>query len=125
MIGNKIVAATGYKILSMAEKELRAKYEMRDILYDGTNIYVDTKQGEIISLTDNLEINAKIKFPFAHFLGMIYDEDKIYVLEKEGYIIVLEKNLKNFTVHEVDIDDGFVFVGDKAFYIEDKKISIQ
>ena len=125
MIGNKIVAATGYKILSMSEKELRAKYEIRDILYDGSNLYVDTKQGEVVSLTPNLEINAKIKFPFAHFLGMISDGDKLYILEKEGYIIVLDKNMKDFTVHEVELEDGFIFVADKAFYVKDEKISIK
>jgi len=125
MIGNKIVAATGYKILAMAQKELRAKYEIRDILYDGTNLYLDTKQGEVISLSEDLEINAKIKFPFAHFLGMISDENKLYILEKEGYLIVLDKNMKDYTVHEVDIDDGFIFVADKAFYVEDEKISIK
>jgi len=33
IIDNKIIAATSYKILSMSEKDLRAKYEIRNIAY--------------------------------------------------------------------------------------------
>ena len=125
MVDNKIIAATGYKILSMSDKEIRAQYEIRNIVYDGKNIFVATKQGEVVSLTPNLEVNAKIKFPFAHFLGMISDEDKLYILERAGYVIVLDKNMVDYTVHEADVSDGFIFVGDKEFYINDEKILIK
>jgi hypothetical protein len=118
MVDNKIIAATGYK-------KLRAKYEIRSIVYDGENIFIATKQGEVVSLTPNLEVNAKIKFPFAHFLGMISDGDKLYILEREGYMIVLNKNMVDFTVREADVENGFIFVGDKEFYIEDEKILIK
>ncbi len=125
MIKNKIVAATGYKILSMSDKEVRAKYEARSIVYDGKNIYIATKQGEVVSLTDNLELNAKIKFPFAHFLGMISNGDKLYILEKEGYMIVLNKNMKDYTVYDADVEDGYIFTTDSAFYNNDEKIIVK
>jgi len=125
MIKNKIVAATGYKILSMSDKEVRAKYEARNIIYDGKNIYIATKQGEVVSLSDNLELNAKIKFPFAHFLGMISKEDKLYILEKEGYMIVLNKNMKDYTVYDTDVEDGYIFTTDNAFYNNDEKIIVK
>ena len=125
MIKNKIVAATGYKILSMSDKEVRAKYEARNIVYDGKNIYIATKQGEVVSLTDNLELNAKIKFPFAHFLGMISNGDKLYILEKEGYMIVLNKNMKDYTVYDADVEDGYIFTTDSAFYNNDEKIIVK
>ena len=126
MIDNKVIAATGYKILSMAEKEIRVKYEIRDIVYDDKDIFIATKQGEVISLTPSLELNARIKFPFAHFLGMISDGDNLYILEKEGYMIVLNKNMKDYTVHEVEIEeDGFIFIAGKTFYVADKKILIK
>ncbi len=124
VIDNKIIAATGTKILSLASKEIRVKYEIRDMVYDQENIFISTKQGEVISLTPDMQVNAKIKFPFAHFLGMISYEDKLYLLEKEGYLIVLEKDLYDYTVHEVDIEDGYIFVGDKTFYIADEYISV-
>ncbi len=125
MIDNKIVAATGYKILAVSDKEVRAKYDIRTMTYDGSNIYVATKQGEIVSLTPDLKLVGKIKFPFAHFLGMISSEDKLYILEREGYVIVLDKNMKDYTVHEADVEDGYIFVTNKAFYVNDETIVVK
>lgn len=125
IVDNKIVAATPYKILAMSKKEIRAKYEIRNVIYDGTNLFVATKQGEVISLTPDLQMNAKLKFPFAHFLGMVTKGDNLYILEKEGYMIVLNKNMKDYTVHEVDIGDGLVLVTPDAFYADDEKIIIK
>lgn len=125
VIDNKIIAATSYKILSLAAKEIRVKYEIRNVVNDDQEMFITTKQGEVISLTPDLQVNAKIKFPFAHFLGMISEGDKLYILEKEGYMIVLDKDMYNYTVHEVDLEDGFVFIADKLFYVADEKISIE
>ena len=125
VLDNKLIAATGYKIFSMAQKEIRANYEIRDIAYDKKNIYITTKQGEVISLTHTLEVNSKLKFPFAHFLGLIVTKDNIYALEKEGYIIEMSKDLLKYKVYDVDVEEGFVFVGDKAFYIDDEYISVE
>jgi len=125
MVDNKVVAATGYKILAMSEKEVRAKYDIRTMVYDGSNLYVATKQGEIVSLTPDLQLNAKVKFPFAHFLGMIASKDKLYILEREGYVIVLDKNMKDYTIHEADVSDGYIFVTNKAFYVNDEAIVVQ
>jgi len=122
VVENKIIAATSYKILSMSKKEVRAKYEIRNIVYDDKEIFVATKQGEVLALSSDLEVISKVKFPFAHFYGMIASGDKLYILEKEGYMIVLDKKSFDYTVHEIDFDDGFIFTADKAFYINDKKI---
>ena len=125
VVENKLIAATGHKILSMAEKEVRVSYDTRNIAYDDKNIYITTKQGEVISLTATLEVNAKVKFPFAHFLGLIIHNDKLYALEKEGYLIELSKDLKTYDVYEADVKEGYVFVADKIFYIDDEYISVE
>ena len=126
VVENKIIAATSYKILSIAKKEVRAKYEIRNIAYDDKEIYIATKQGEVIALSSSLQVISKVKFPFAHFYGMISDGDKLYILEKEGYMIVVDKNSFDYTVHEVDFDsDGFIFTGDKKFFINDMTISVE
>ena len=122
---NKILAATSYKLLAMAQKELRHKYEIRNILFDNKLVYITTKQGEVIALTPELQVDSKVKFPFAHFLGMISHNGKLYILEKEGYMIVVDKKTFAYTVHEVDIDDGFVFVGKNVFYVDDEKIFVE
>ncbi len=125
VIDNKLIAATGHKILSLASKEIRSNFEIRTISYDNKDIFITTKQGEVISLTPSLEVNAKVKFPFAHFLGMILHNDKIYLLEKEGYIIELSKDLLTYSIYEVDFDDGYIFVQDNKFYVDNKIIPIE
>ncbi len=125
VVDSKLIAATGHKILSMAAKEIRVGYEIRNIAYDDKNIFITTKQGEVISLTPDLQVNAKVKFPFAHFLGLIVYKDKVYALEKEGYLIELSKDLLKYDVYEVDIEDGYIFVADKMFYIDDEYISLE
>lgn len=125
IMGDKIIAASNSKVLALSQKEVRAKFEVRNMIHDNKYIYITTKQGEVISLTPSLQVNSKVKFPFAHFLGMIQDDKNLYILEKEGYMIVVNKKTFDYTIHEVDFNDGLVFVTDKAFYVGDKKILIQ
>jgi hypothetical protein len=125
VIDNKIVAATGHKILSMSTQEERENYEIRTIAYDNKDIYLTTKQGEVVSLTPDLKLNAKTKFPFAHFLGMIVTQEKVYLLEKEGYIIELSKDLKEQNIYEIDMEYGYVFVADTMFYVDDEFIAVE
>jgi len=125
IVDNKVIAATSYEILSMAKKEIRSKHEIRDILIDNNTIYITTKQGELLSLTSSLQVDSKEKFPFAHFYSMTSDKDNLYILEKEGYMIIVDKISFDYSVHEIDFDGGFVFVADKTFYIDDKKILIK
>lgn len=125
IIDNKIIASTGTKILSMGEKEIRVKYELRNIIDFEDTIFITTKQGEIISLTPDLQINARVKFPFAHFLGIITHNDKLYILEKAGYLIEMSKDLQEYKVYEVDVEDGYIFTADKKFYIKDEFISVE
>ena len=119
VIDNVMVAATGYRLFSLSEKERREKYEMRDIIFSDEGIWITTKEGEVVALTPSLQLKAKRKYPFAHFLGMIMTEDKLYLLERQGYIIELSKDLAVSDIYELNIDDGYVYVGDKAFYVND------
>jgi outer membrane protein assembly factor BamB len=125
IVENRFIAATGTKILSFGEKEVRVDYEARDIITDENKIYIATKQGEIISLNSELGVNAKQKFAFAHFLGLIATEDKLYALEKNGYLIELSKDLLEYNVYEVDVEEGYIYVNDKTFYIADEYISVK
>ncbi len=125
LVDNKIIAATGHKILSLSQEEKRSAHDIRSVVADGRNIYLATKQGEIISLSSELEQNAKLKFPFAHFLGVIVGKDKIYALEKEGYLIEMSKDLLSHTVYEAEIDEGFVYIDGKIFFVHDEYISVE
>lgn len=125
LVDQKIIAATAHKILSMSKQESREKLEIRNVAYSGDSIFVATKHGELISFTPDLQQNAKVKFPFAHFLGLVVTKDKIYALEKEGYLIVCPKDLSSYDVYEADIDEGFVFVTDTKFYVNDEYILVE
>ncbi len=125
LLDNKIITATGHKLMSLAQKEIRVDYDIRSVVTDDKNVYIATKQGEIISLTSDLQQNAKVKFPFAHFLGMITSNGKVYALEKEGYIIELSSDLKKYSVYDVDVDEGYVYISGKKFYVDDEYISVE
>ncbi len=125
VLNNKIIAATAYKILSMGQKEIREKYEIRNVANDGKNVFITTKQGEIISLTSDLQLNSKLKFPFAHFIGLIVKNNKVYALEKQGYMVEAPADLSSFNIYNVDIDKGFVFISDDIFYVDDGYISVE
>ncbi len=125
VIDNVMVAATGYRLFSLSDKERREKYEIRDVVFSDDGIWISTKEGEVVALTPSLQLKAKRKYPFAHFLGMIITDDKLYLLEKEGYIIELSKDLSASNVYELNIDDGYVYVGDKAFYVNDVVYSVE
>ncbi|MDQ1245175.1 MAG: hypothetical protein QG565_1516 [Campylobacterota bacterium] len=125
LVDNKIIAATSHKILSLAQEEKRSAHDIRSVVSDGKNIFAATKQGEIISLTPELQENAKLKFPFAHFLGVILSNNKLYALEKEGYIIEISKDLLTHTVYEADIEDGYVYIDGKIFFVHDEYISVE
>lgn len=125
VVGNTMVAATSYRILSMAEQERRENYELRDIVFNQDGLWITTKQGEVVAMTPSLELKGKQKFPFAHFLGMVVTDEKLYILEKEGYLIVLEKDLSSYEIYEMDFDEGYVYVGDKTFYYEDEYITVE
>lgn len=124
VIGSTIVAATSTTLFALSDKEVREAYDLRDVVFDNDGVWVATKQGEVVALTPSLQLKAKKKFPFAHFLGMIVTDDQIYLLEKEGYLITLSKDLSTSQVYEVDVEDGFVFVGDNAFYFDTEYVSI-
>lgn len=124
LIDDKLIAASAHTLLSMAQKEVRVNHEIRSIVYDGRDIFIATKQGEIISLTPDLQLNAKVKFPFAHFLGLIHYNDKIYALEKEGYLIELQKDLLSYEIYKADVQEGYAFSGERIFYADDEYLSL-
>lgn len=125
LVDNKIVAATAHKVLSLSQEEVRAPYDIRGVVADGKTIYVATKQGEILSLASDLKQNAKLKFPFAHLLGLIVSGEKLYALEKEGYLIEMPKDLSSYSVYEADVEDGYVYIDDKIFFVHDEYISVE
>jgi len=124
VIDDNLLAATPFRVFSLAGKEYRESYEIRNIDYSDAGLFLTTKQGEVVSLSNDLKVKAKRKFPFAHFLGLIVHNDTLYLLEKEGYIISLSLDLEHYEVYEADFDDGFIFIGKDAFYVGDRYFKV-
>jgi hypothetical protein len=124
--GNNLIAVTGYGIVSLENGEKRASYEVRDMRFTANGIYLATKDGTVYLLTPTLQVKAKKKFPFAHFLGMIATDKRVYLLLRQGYIVSLRPDLSKYKIYDADVDeDSYVYVGDKAFYVDGNTFSIQ
>lgn len=125
VIENNMITSTGSAILALSQKEAREKYEIRNITYTNDGIWLSTKQGEIVALDPKLQLKAKKKFPFAHFIGITLQNDHIYALEQEGYMIALTKDLSTYDVYDIDFDKADnLFIGDGRIYFDDRYITI-
>ncbi len=125
VIGDTMVAATQHRLFSLSDKERREKYDLRDAKFDEEGIWIATKEGEVVHLTQKLQVVSKKKFPFAHFLGMIVGKQKLYLLEKEGYLIVMDKAMTQTEVYAVKLDDGVSYTSNEGFYVRDKIITVE
>lgn len=121
-----LVAATATKLYVFGNIEHKKSFDIRDVARDGKDIYLLTKQGEVIVLNETLKELKKKKFAFAHFLGLIIRKESIFIAEREGYIIAIDKDFKAQRVYEVDFDDeAFIFEGSDRFYFEDTFIKVK
>ena len=123
ILQNRLIVATGTKILSFGTSQKRAELEARSIAHDGKNLYVATKQGDIVELSPDLDTKKTVHFPFAHFLALKVYDDNVYALEKEGYLIKLSKDLLTYNIYEVDISgDSYVYTGKDRFFVGDEAV---
>ncbi len=119
VIGNRLVAATPHRIISVSPRMMDAQQmEIGSVLFVDDAIYILAKDGTIYHCDVDLKILHTRKFPFAHFVGAIYGEF-IYVVEREGFIIATDPILSVANVFELPdrIDDWF-FTTPDAFYYE-------
>jgi len=118
VIGNRLVAATPHRIISVSPKIMDAQnIEISDVIFVQDGIYILSKDGTIYLCDESLKILAEKKLPFAHFVGAIYGEF-IYVVEKEGYIIALDLNLASANIFEIpdEIENWFYSTKDTFYY---------
>jgi len=118
VIGNRLVAATPHRIISVSPKIMDAQnIEISDVIFVQDGIYILSKDGTIYLCDESLKILAEKRLPFAHFVGAIYGEF-IYVVEKEGYIVALDLNLASANIFEIpdEIEDWFYSTKDTFYY---------
>lgn len=98
-INGTIVAATRYKVVLLTQSAKSEKrFDIKDILFDGSYVYIFTNAGDVVKLDQRLNVVAKKSFKNATFVAVSNTPNKIYAVEKEGYLMIMDKNLKNATV---------------------------
>ncbi len=118
VIGNRLVAATPHRIISVSPKLMDAQnMEISDVIFLDTGIYILSKEGTVYLCDEDLKILSSKKFPFAHFVGAIYGEF-LYLIEKQGFVIALDPDLTSVNVFELpdEIDDWFFATKDTLYY---------
>lgn len=123
---NIMVAATSSKVISITPSSIKNyKAGVKDILYIDSQVYVFTKAGSVVLLTNELEKINELKLPFAIFTAT-FDSDALYAVEKKGFIIEIQKDLNSYNVYklpdEVDVPvmgyQNRLFIGDKLINLK-------
>lgn len=121
-----LVAATSSKIISVNKRQSNTlNIDAKDIIYQDKNIYVFTKNGEVILLDESLKKLQELKFTFGHFVGASLGE-KLYAVEKRGYLIEIEKDLSSYRVLKLPSKvDGALFFYKNKLYFDNHYIELK
>ncbi len=132
IIGNKLVAATPTKVVSINPTFANfLDADVVDIIFIKDGIYIFTKDGRIILTDTDLKVLKEKKFPFARFVGVIYGKF-IYAIEKEGYLIATDVNLASSNVFQFSAPfyglsstiEGFVYTSGDSRCYDNKQIKL-
>ena len=99
---NTMIAATPKKLITLGtegQKEYSAN--ISEVAYDNGNIYLFTKEGQVIALDSDLEVVAESKYKFAHYaVGTAFD-GRVYALDQGGSLIVMNSSLSKNKIYDV------------------------
>ncbi len=124
--GQNLLAATSSKAVLINPKSIFNKsIDIRDIIYENSNVYIFTKSGRIVLLDEKLEILKELKFPYAIF-SSVFSNGKLYAVERTGYLIEIEKDLNSSRVSSLPEGiEGSVFCANKKIYVDTNIINIK
>ncbi len=101
-MGNTMVAATPRRLITLGTAgKQEYKANISEVALDKGNIYLFTKEGEVIALNSNLEAIATAKFKFAHYSVATAFSGKVYALGQQGSLIVLNKSLTKHKIYDL------------------------
>jgi WD40 repeat protein len=123
--GNTMVAATSTKLMTIGDagqQELRAN--ISDVAISNGQIYIFTKEGEVIKLDSALSPVARKKFKYVHFSAATAVGGRIYGLDQGGSLIVLNSNLTKYKIYDVGKTDTPVFIMGPKMYKDGKIIHL-
>jgi len=123
--GDTLVAATPQRLLTLgAAGEFDYRANIAEVAIAGKNIYLFTKEGEIIKFNVLLDTLAKKKFKFAQFSAATAVNGKVYALDKQGSLIVVDSGLKKAKIYDVGEVDSPVFIAGTKLYKDGKIIHL-
>lgn len=121
VVNDTLVAATANKIISVGDGVLNIKkYEIRDVISHGTNIYIATIDGQIIKTDISLNVSDRKKYQFAKIYSLAFGES-LYALESQGYLINLSEDFKKDTIYDFSFDEEekVIAIGDTIYFGSD------
>jgi hypothetical protein len=122
---NSLIAATPHKVISYSNKGKREfEREISEVILDGDDIFVFSKDGRISKLNESLTIQDEKKFKFAHFSIATVYKDRVYALEQQGYMIVSNKDFTKHNVYDFEKVDGYSFVSNSKLYYSGNRIDL-
>ncbi len=125
VIGEKMIAATKHKLISVGAKNLGIEnYNIRQIIVKDDYIYIATIDGTIIKLDSQLNEIAKRKYKFAKIYALVYT-DALYALESQGYMIKISPDFNSDEIYDFSFneDSKVIAIGNKL-YFQDRYIEI-
>ncbi len=115
--GDTLVAATPKKLLTLGtEGEFTKRANIAEIAVSQGDIYLFSKEGEIVKFDTLLSEKAKQKFKFAQYSAATVYHNKVYALDKQGSLIVLDPSLKHYKIYDVGEVESPVFIADGKLY---------
>jgi WD40 repeat protein len=123
--GNTMVAATAKKLITIGDagqQELRAN--ISDVAISNGQVYIFTKEGEVIKLDSTLSPVARKKFKYVHFSAATAVGGRVYGLDQGGSLIVLNSNLTKHKIYDIGETDTPVFITGSKMYKDGKIIHL-
>lgn len=124
-MGNTMVAATPKRLIALGvagKQEFNAN--ISEVAISNRNIYLFTKEGEVIRLNEKLNELTRKKFKFAHFSAATAFSGKVFGLDHQGSLIVLSSDLSKFKIYDVGSVDEAAFITGTKLYKDGKIIDL-
>ncbi len=124
-MGNTMVAATPTRVITLgAAGKQEYKSNISEVAVNNGSIYLFTKEGTIVKLNSNLEVQKTVKFKFAHYAVATAFDGKVYALDQQGSLIVLNSDLSKFKIYDLGAVDEPAFITGTKLYKDGKVIEL-
>ena len=124
-MGNTMVAATPKRLITLGGAgKLEYNANISEVAVSNNNLYLFTKEGEVIKLDEKLNESSRKKFKFAHFSAASAFGGKVFGLDHQGSLIVLSEDLSKFKIYNVGSVDEAAFISGTKLYKDNKVIEL-